>query len=108
ALLRRLSSDEWHDWGSGGLYLGPGSVDYPVNEEVLGIQKIALGQCLSAGVLARLKKQELQVDAGADALRPSEVFRALTEGVWSELSDPAPADGKGGAFALSTVRRNLQ
>ena len=109
ALLRRLSTDQWHDWGSGGLRLGPGGVEYPVNEEILGIQRIALRHCLGAEVLARLQNQELQVDAGADALRPADVFRSLTEGIWSELTHaaPAPADGKA-AFALSTVRRNLQ
>jgi hypothetical protein len=105
ALLRRLSSDKWYDWGSG-LRFGPGGVDYPINEEVLGIQRIALRQCLSPDVLARLENQELQVDAGADALRLSEVFRALTDGIWSELSSPPPGDK--GVFALSTLRRNLQ
>ena len=107
ALLRRLSTDKWHDWGSGRHHFGPGSVEYPVNEEILGIQKIALRQCLGPQVLARLQNQELQVDAGVDALRPADVFRALTEGVWSDVSNPAAADAKA-AFALSTVRRNLQ
>jgi hypothetical protein len=106
ALLRRLATEKWSDWGSGGLYAGS-AVDYPVNEEVLGIQKIVLRQCLSSDVLSRLENQELQVDAGADALRPAEVFRALTDGVWSELTKPAIGEGKK-AFALSTVRRNLQ
>jgi hypothetical protein len=105
-LLRRLSADKWHDWGSGAFRFDPGPVEYPVNEEILGIQKIALQQCLSADVLSRLQNQERQVDAGADAVRLSEVFRALTEGVWSELTGP-PA-GEKGSFTVSTVRRNLQ
>jgi Met-zincin/Domain of unknown function (DUF5117) len=108
SLLRRLSTDHWHDWGSGGIFSSGGSVEYPLNEEILGIQKIALGHCLGAGVLSRLQNQELQVDAGADALRPAEVFRVLTDGIWSEVTNPpVPADPKA-AFALSTVRRNLQ
>jgi hypothetical protein len=109
ALLRRLGADPWHDWGSG-YRLGPAGVEYPVNEEILGIQKIALRQCLSADVLARLENQELQVDAGADALRISDVFRSLTDGIWSELINPvaAPGEAKDAVFALSTVRRNLQ
>jgi hypothetical protein len=108
-LLRRLATEKWYDWGSGGFFFG-GGVAYPLNEEILGIQRIALGQCLSAGVLSRLENQELEVDAGADPLRVSEVFRALTDGVWSELEKPAATvvDGKERGFALSTIRRNLQ
>ncbi len=108
ALLRRLSTDHWHDWGSGGLFSSGGSVEYPLNEEILGIQKIALGHCLGANVLSRLQNQELQVDAGADALRLAEVFRVLTDGIWSEVTNPpAKADPKA-ALTLSTVRRNLE
>jgi hypothetical protein len=112
ALLRRLGSEKWYDWGSGGYFFFGGGVDYPINEEILGIQKIVLGQCLAADVLSRLENQELEVDAGADPLRVSEVFRALTDGIWSELANPtaaaAGARDKDKAFALSTIRRNLQ
>ncbi len=84
---RRLAVEKWYDWGSDGMFSG-GGVDYPVNERVLAYQKIALNQCLSANVLSRLENQQLLVDDGADALRPSEVFRALTDGTWAELSKP--------------------
>jgi len=105
-LLRRLGSDKWYD-GSGFFY--GGGIDYPLNEELLGIQKIVLSRCLSPDVLARLANQELQVDAGADALRPSEVFRALTNGIWSDVSTNAASGAtKDKPFALSTIRRNLQ
>jgi hypothetical protein len=111
ALLRRLAGDTWHDWGSGGFDLGS-SVDYPVNEEILSIQKIALSHCLSPGVLSRLENQAHQVESAGDALSPAEVFRGISDGVWSELADPAAAKSGAGAdgktFGLSTVRRNLQ
>ncbi|MGE3821954.1 MAG: zinc-dependent metalloprotease, partial [Isosphaeraceae bacterium] len=103
ALLRRLGSEKWYDWGSGGM---SGGVDYAINEEILGIQKIAMNQCLSADVLSRLQNQELQIDAGASPLRVAEVFRTLTDGVWTELSDKDHAPEK--ALAISTIRRNLQ
>jgi hypothetical protein len=39
----------------------------------------------------------------------SEVFRTLTDGIWSELAEPsAEAKGKASSVALSTMRRNLQ
>ena len=87
---------------------GPG-VDISVLERILGIQKIVLGHCLSAATLARLENQQLQADPGADPLRMDEVFRSLTDGIWSDLDHlPAPTDDKAGKFALSTIRRNLQ
>ena len=106
ALLRRLATETWSHWGSESMAFGSAGVD--LNERILGIQKIALGQCLSSSVLGRLENQELQVDAGADALRMSEIFRALSDGIWSELNNPpGAADAKRG-FAVSTIRRNLQ
>ena len=86
-----------------------GDVDYPINEEVLGIQKIVLDQCLAADVLARLQNQELQVDAGADAAADR---RGLPRPDRRHLvrADAArrPATASKARFALSTIRRNLQ
>jgi hypothetical protein len=108
ALLRRLALERWTDWSGGGSWLA-GDVNFPVLQRVLGIQKIALSQCLNPSVLARLQNQELQADPGADPLRMEEVFRALTEGVFSDVAVPAaPTDGKPRKLALSTIRRNLQ
>src|SRR5262249_17362810 len=49
---------------------------------------------------------------GGEPLRVAEVFRAMTDGIWSELTNPAAAAGhdkdKDKTFALSTIRRNLQ
>jgi hypothetical protein len=106
ALLRRLAVEKWYDWGDGGFFYA-GNVGYPVNERILGYQKIALNHCLSAGVLSRLENQVLLLDEGSDALRPSQVFRALTDGVWSELGNPADG-GKDKPFTVTTIRRNLQ
>ena len=87
---------------------GPG-IDISVLERILGIQKIVLGHCLSAATLARLQNQQLQADPGADPLRMEEVFRSLTDGIWSDLDKlPDPKDAKAAKIALSTIRRNLQ
>jgi hypothetical protein len=102
ALLRRLATEKWGDWGE--FPSRDGGVNFPVLDRVLAIQKIALGRCLSPQVLSRLQDQELQADPGADPLRMDEVFRALTDGIWSELS--AKDDDR--KLTLSTIRRNLQ
>ncbi len=106
ALLRRLGTERWMHWGTEG-YFGSG-VDISVLERILGIQKIVLGHCLSASTLARLENQQLQTDKGANPLKMEEVFRSLTDGIWSDLDRlPKPGGDKSG-FALSTIRRNLQ
>ncbi len=63
---------------------GPG-VDISVLEKILGIQKIVLSHCLGGQTLARLQNQQLQANPGGDPLRMEEVFRSLTDGVWSDL-----------------------
>ncbi|WP_148593598.1 zinc-dependent metalloprotease [Aquisphaera giovannonii] len=107
ALLRRLGVERWMHWGDENGY-GP-AVDISVFERILGIQKIVLAHCLSGGVLARIQNQQLQADAGSDPLRMEEVFRSLTEGIWSDIDKvPDPKDAKAPKVVLSTVRRNLQ
>ncbi len=107
ALLRRLGTEHWMHWGSDSFF-GPG-VDISVLERILGIQRIVLGHCLSAQTLARLANQELQSNPGSGPLRMDEVFRALTDGIWSDLDHlSSTKDGKPAKPALSTIRRNLQ
>jgi len=106
SLLRRLGTEKWMHWGSESGF-GTG-VDISVLESVLGIQKIVLGECLNPTTLNRLQNQQLQSDAKAEPLRMEEVFRSLTDGIWSDLCNPE-SDAKGGApVGLSTLRRNLQ
>jgi hypothetical protein len=106
-LLRRLGTERWMHWGSSS-NAGPG-IDISVLEKILGIQKIVLGHCLSGQTLARLQNQQLQAEPKSDPLRMEEVFRSLTDGVWSDLDHlGASKDDKAAKFALSTMRRSLQ
>ena len=101
ALLRRMGSEKWMHWGSSSRFQ---RADVAILERVLGIQEIALDSCLNASTLAQLENQEMQADAGADPLKLAEVFRALSDGVWSELATPADAK----SLSMTTIRRNLQ
>jgi hypothetical protein len=103
ATLRRLGVEKWSDWSSNG---GSG-VEFPVYDRVLAIQRIALSHCLSGDVLSRVQNQELQSDPDSKPLKVAEIFRALTDGIWSELND-ASADASDKTLAVSTIRRNLQ
>jgi len=100
-LLRRLGTEKWMHWGSTSGW-GAG-VDISVLETILGIQKIVLSHCLAPSTLARLQNQQLQADAGKDPLRTEEVFRTLTDGIWTD-----PAKDKPTSEISSTIRRNLQ
>jgi hypothetical protein len=105
SLLRKLATERWYHWGDESIFFGS-SVDFPVNERILSIQRIVLNQCLAADTLGRLQDQELLCEEGAEPLRLSEVFRTLTDGIWSECV-PAGDDSKD-AILCSTIRRNLQ
>jgi hypothetical protein len=107
ALLRRLGAERWNHWGSSPL--SGASVDISVLERILAIQKIVLSHCLAPATLARLQNQQLQADPGSDPLRMEEVFRSLSDGVWSDLDHLcATRDAKSPKPGLSIIRRNLQ
>lgn len=55
----------------------------------------------------RLLNQEFQTEGVGEALKVSEVFRSLTDGIWSEIAAGKPEE-KGRDLNLSTMRRNLQ
>jgi hypothetical protein len=102
-LLRRLTTEHWYHWGST-MYFSASGINYPVYDRILGIQRIVLNQCLNGSVLARLQQQELESDDGANTLKISEIFKMLTDGIWSEV---VKGDDEK-ALSISTVRRNLQ
>ena len=120
-LLRRLTREHWYHWGSG---LSFGSSDVNVYDRVLRIQQIVLRHCLNAGVLNRLQNQQLMIDAptagdeGNEPLRISELFRTLTDSIWSEIAVAGDANGdandnandnkKSNELECSIIRRNLQ
>ncbi|MGC8639736.1 MAG: zinc-dependent metalloprotease [Isosphaeraceae bacterium] len=100
-LLRKLVTESWQDAG----YYSSGGMDYPIYRMILNIQEIPLDQCLDSSVLQRIQNQELQSDPGSNPLKIAEVFRFLTDGIFTELTEPA---GGSSPFAISTIRRNLQ
>ncbi len=109
-LLRRITSEHWYHWGSGFSF---GSPDVNVYGRVLRIQQIALRHCFNAGVLNRLQNQQLMIDTptagdeGNEPLRISELFRTLTDSIWSELADAGGEDNDE-ELECSIIRRNLQ
>jgi hypothetical protein len=101
-LLRKLTTESWQDDGYFMVDAG-----YPIYRLVLQIQEIVLDHCLSSGVLQRIQSQEMQSDPGTNPLKISEVFRSLSDGIFTELAAGPPKDSAA-PFAISTIRRNLQ
>jgi hypothetical protein len=99
-LLRKLMTESWQD--NRMRYYG--ATDYPIFRMILNLQEIVLDQCLDSSVLQRIQTQALQCDPGTDPMKISEIFRTLSDGVFSELSAPAGST----PFTISTIRRNLQ
>jgi Met-zincin/Domain of unknown function (DUF5117) len=101
-LLRRLAVDRWFHWGS-----QPAAADFPLHERILAIQRVALDELLDPAVLRRIQNNALKAEKADQPLALAEVFRAVTDGIWSELPNGAPKEEKRGLNS-SIVRRNLQ
>jgi hypothetical protein len=97
-LLRKITTDRWIHWGS-----DLQTTDYPLYDRVLGIQRVAMNQLLSPRALQRVQANTLKVENGSRPVTVGEVFRGVTDGVWSDL----PLAGKRD-LTSSTIRRNLQ
>jgi hypothetical protein len=110
-LLRRLAADRWVHWGSEG---GLGRVEYPLHERILAVQRIVLDHALAGDVLRRVQNNTLKADRDEQPLTVAEVFRGLTDAIWSEAAlaaeAPPPKEAKEPrpAAATSVIRRNLQ
>jgi hypothetical protein len=102
-LLRKLAADRWMHWGTERMIFS--SVDVPVNERVLAIQKVVLDELLDAETLSRIQNLANKSAKADEALTLAEVFRTLTEGVWTDLPNGKPLDKQPPA---SVLRRNLQ
>jgi hypothetical protein len=99
ALQRRLAPDFFDR--DEALADGGGATDYSVAGNLLVVQKTLLGQLMSDALAARLLDDEGKVDPreSGSAFRLSELYRRLTQEIWSEL---------GAAGDIAAPRRELQ
>jgi hypothetical protein len=111
ALLRQLAPDRWVHWGNERSLFA--SVEYPLHDRVLKIQRIVLDHVFDAEVLSRIQNNSLKSAKDEQALTLAEVFRCMTEGIWCELPALQPTTdrkvvGGNGSLVTSIIRRNLQ
>lgn len=101
-LLARMTADQWFD-GRGG-----GAPDWPIHDQILGVQASAMTTLLSPTRLRRIIDNEMRTPAGEDALTVPELMEAITDSVWADVNA-----SPGGRFdarrpMISSLRRNLQ
>ena len=80
-----------------------GSVDFPLYERILGIQKVVLRQVFDPAVMARILNNTLKADKGEQPLTLAEVFRGVSDSIWNPTTGMEPANA-----STSLIRRNLQ
>ncbi len=104
ALLRKLAADRWMHWGNDSL----GGIEFPLHDRILAIQRVVLGQVYDGDVLSRIQNNSLKVDKEEKPLTIADVFRGVTDAVWSDLKEAREVKDRDRKLASSVVRRNLQ
>jgi hypothetical protein len=104
-LLRRLGADRWLHWGNEMNAMG--SVDYRLYDRILNIQRIVLRHVFDPSVLGRIQNNALKADKDEKPLTIAEVFRSVTDGIWSDGNGNEGKEDKRAASS-SVIRRNLQ
>jgi hypothetical protein len=97
AVFRQFGPNRWGHWGQTTTF--GGRIDYPLHEEVLGLQRSLLTQLTSPLRLARIRDAELKFGT-ASVLTIPELFEQIGRDVWSEVYGPARN--------IPAMRRDLQ
>jgi hypothetical protein len=102
-VLSKLGVDSWWDEDYNA------SRDYPIHDQILGLQAASMTNLLNPTRLRRVLDNEARVAQGDDALTVPEMLSTIRDAAWSEL-DGANARGRFTAREpmISTTRRNLQ
>ena len=79
--------------------------DYPIHDQVLGIQATAMTMLLNPTRLRRIQDNELRVPAEEDALTVPEVMTAVRQAIWAEPERRAYTERQP---MFSTLQRNCQ
>ena len=97
--MRRLQVDYLDRGDIFDVGLSSNGVDYSLNNQVLAIQRAALGQLMSDNVTQRILDSEVKLDDPKSGFRLSELYDSLHHAIWSELKTGQD---------IPPLRRNLQ
>jgi hypothetical protein len=103
-LLRKLGVERWSHWDS-----GISSPDYSIHDRISRIQRIVLDHVFDPTVLRRIQNNSLKAEKDEQPLQLAEVFRSMTDGIWTDLPNGgAVKEDKKPQASTSAIRRNLQ
>ncbi len=97
-LLNQLAPSRWSDWGNPELNY---SLEYPIGEQILRVQRWILWELFDSTRLTRLRDSELKAKAHKVLTLP-ELFETVQNGIWIEILNSNPS------LSISSTRRALQ
>lgn len=100
SLLNKLAIDRF--WTFEGDFFGTPRLDYPIHQQVIGIQRVLLDRMYNPTLLARLQDLEEKYPNPRDAFTMTDLFQGLQEAIWSEVN----VAGEG--VEINSFRRALQ
>jgi hypothetical protein len=100
--LAMLGVDSWFDEN----YAAPR--DFPIHDQVLGLQAATMTNLLNPTRLRRVLDNEARVPAGDDALTVPEMLETIRTAAWTELEGASGGRYTAREPMISTTRRNLQ
>jgi hypothetical protein len=104
-LLHKMTVEK--NWDAGGMDSVFTNPAFPIHDRIGGLQASALSMLLNPIKLGSVYDGELRNDSSVDVLTMAEIIQAVTDEIWSELSD-LPSDSTNRNPAISSLRRNLQ
>ncbi len=98
-LLAKFGADQWFDERGS-------QPDWPVHDQVLGVQASAMSMLLNPTRLRRVLDNEQRTASGEDALTVPEILEHVRESVW--ISDDSRQNYSVREPMVSSIARNLQ
>lgn len=97
-VYQKFGANRWSHWGNNNTYSG--RIDYPLHQNLLGVQTSLLSQLFNPVRLERIRDTEVKFGAENTVTIP-ELMSSVTEAIWSEAWASPGVD-------ISSNRRDLQ
>jgi len=97
-LLNKLATERFPDFSNFASFQQ--RPDYPIHEQILSLQQVALNRLFHPMVMSRVLDNELRVEKREMVLTLGTVFASIQDSIWAETKTPT--------VAINSFRRSLQ
>jgi hypothetical protein len=97
-LLNKLATERFPDFSNFASFQQ--RPDYPIHEQILSLQQVALNRLFHPMIMSRVLDNELRVETREMALTLGTVFSSVQDAIWAETKAPA--------VNINSFRRSLQ